>query len=44
MTDTTYLIRELAAIRLALADAATTDDLSQALEGLERQLPGPPAA
>jgi uncharacterized membrane protein len=44
--DTAYLIRELAAIRLALADAVTTDDLEDSvtkLQDLAAGRPGPPS-
>jgi uncharacterized membrane protein len=34
-SDTTFLIRELAAIRLALADAVTTEDLRDSVAELE---------
>jgi uncharacterized membrane protein len=40
--DTAYLIRELAGIRLALADAVTTEDLSQSVERLAKQLTDTP--
>ena len=34
--DTEFLARELAAVRLALADVATTEDLEDSLEGLAK--------
>ena len=40
--DTAFLIRELAAIRLALADAVTTDDLRDHLTKLEDLAASPP--
>src|SRR5579859_406425 len=38
--DTAFLIREIATIRLALADAVTTDDLDQGMTSLENQVTG----
>jgi uncharacterized membrane protein len=35
-TDTEYLARELAAVRLAVADLVTTQDLDDSLEGLAK--------
>ena len=42
--DTEYLARELAAVRLALADVVTTKDLDDRLERLEKLLTGGAAA
>lgn len=42
-TDTEYLARELASIRLALADGVTTDDLSDAVDRIQAAIdPDPP--
>jgi uncharacterized membrane protein len=41
--DTSYLIRELEAIRLALANAVTVADLERGMTGLENQLTDPGA-
>ncbi len=38
--DTAFLIKEIATIRLALADAVTTEDLDQAMTNLENQVTG----
>ena len=40
--DTAFLIRELAAIRLALADAVTTEDLRDHVTKLEDLVTSPP--
>jgi uncharacterized membrane protein len=40
--DTEFLARELAAVRLALADVVTTQDLEESLSGLARLITGQP--
>lgn len=42
--DTEFLAREIAAIRLALADALTSEDLDEALERIEHALQGEPTS
>ena len=39
--DTEFLARELAAVRLALADVVTTQDLEESLSGLAKLITGP---
>jgi uncharacterized membrane protein len=40
--DTEFLARELAAVRLALADVVTTQDLEESLSGLAKLITGQP--